>query len=86
MKSALLAAAALSSGSALAASNYSLVKEYSGQSFFDGWVFYDYYDNTTSGAYPVRSLASPSLSLCSQRYAAAACLRGSAAPVAGESA
>ncbi|EPS94588.1 hypothetical protein FOMPIDRAFT_58348 [Fomitopsis schrenkii] len=49
MKSALLAAAALSSGSALAASNYSLVKEYSGQSFFDGWVFYDYYDNTTSG-------------------------------------
>lgn len=64
MKSALLATAVLSSGSALAASNYSLVKEYSGQNFFDGWVFYDYYDNTTSGAYPSRV----SLSLGSQHY------------------
>ena len=80
MKSALLAAAALYSGSALAASNYSLVKEYSGQSFFDGWVFYDYYDNTTSGAYPVPSAPDSPLFLCSQRYAAY--LTGSAVPAA----
>ena len=55
MKAAALTAAALYSGSALAATSYSLVKDYAGQNFFDGWVFYDYYDNTTSGAYPVPS-------------------------------
>ena len=60
MKSALLAAAALYSGSAFAASNYSLVKQYSGQSFFDGWVFYDYYDNTTSGTFFDRSVLASS--------------------------
>ncbi|KZT66764.1 glycoside hydrolase family 16 protein [Daedalea quercina L-15889] len=49
MKSAVLAAVALSSGSAFAATSYSLVKEYTGSSFFDDWVFYDNYDNTTSG-------------------------------------
>lgn len=51
MKAAALAAAALYSGSALAATSYSLVKDYAGQNFFDGWVFYDYYDNTTNGAH-----------------------------------
>ena len=50
MKAAALTAAALYSGSALAATSYSLVKDYAGQNFFDGWVFYDYYDNTTNGA------------------------------------
>lgn len=28
---------------------YSLVREYSGQQFFDGWIFADGYDNTTNG-------------------------------------
>lgn len=50
MKAAALTAAALYSGSALAATSYSLVKDYAGQNFFDGWVFYDQYDNTTNGA------------------------------------
>ncbi|TFY62543.1 hypothetical protein EVJ58_g3801 [Rhodofomes roseus] len=49
MKSAVLAAAALYSGNAFAATSYSLVKEYSGSNFFDSWVFYDNYDNTTNG-------------------------------------
>ncbi|KAH9840138.1 concanavalin A-like lectin/glucanase domain-containing protein [Rhodofomes roseus] len=49
MKAAVLTAAALYSSGAVAATSYSLVKEYAGASFFDGWVFYDFYDNTTSG-------------------------------------
>ena len=28
---------------------YNLVKEYSGQNFFNGWDFYGNYDNLTSG-------------------------------------
>ena len=55
MKAAALTAAALYSGGALAATSYSLVKDYAGQNFFDGWVFYDYYDNTTNGASRVLS-------------------------------
>ncbi|KAH9933317.1 concanavalin A-like lectin/glucanase domain-containing protein [Fomitopsis serialis] len=49
MKAAALTAAALYSGSAFAATSYSLVKEYAGSNFFDSWVFYDFYDNTTNG-------------------------------------
>ncbi|KZT70709.1 glycoside hydrolase family 16 protein [Daedalea quercina L-15889] len=49
MRAVALAAAALYSGSALAATSYSLVKEYSGQDFFNDWVFYNQYDNTTNG-------------------------------------
>lgn len=30
---------------------YNLVKEYSGQNFFNGWDFYGNYDNLTSGVY-----------------------------------
>lgn len=33
------------------AANFTLVKDYSGSTFFDDWDFYGYYDNTTSGAY-----------------------------------
>ena len=29
---------------------YNLVKEYKGQTFFDGWDFYNNHDNTTNGA------------------------------------
>ena len=29
---------------------YQLIKEYSGDSFFDGWNYIDGYDNTTNGA------------------------------------
>lgn len=56
MKAALLAAA-LFSPSVLA--SYSLVKTYSGSSFFDGWTFYGNYDNTTDGdvTYVNQSLA-----------------------------
>ncbi|KAL1756077.1 glycoside hydrolase family 16 protein [Schizophyllum commune] len=32
-----------------AATSYDLVKEYSGESFFDGWSFYGNYDNLTNG-------------------------------------
>ena len=31
--------------------SYSLVREYSGQSFFDRWDFYGGYDNLTQGEY-----------------------------------
>lgn len=32
---------------------YSLVREYSGQNFFDRWNFYGGYDNTTDGEYSI---------------------------------
>jgi len=32
---------------------YSLVREYSGQNFFDRWDFYGGYDNTTQGEYSI---------------------------------
>jgi len=35
--------------SALAATTYDMVKEYSGSTFFDGWNFYGHYDNLTNG-------------------------------------
>ncbi|PCH43204.1 glycoside hydrolase family 16 protein [Wolfiporia cocos MD-104 SS10] len=47
MKSAALLAAAVLSPTALA--SYSLVQEFQGANFFDGWVFYGNYDNTTDG-------------------------------------
>ncbi|KZT03265.1 glycoside hydrolase family 16 protein [Laetiporus sulphureus 93-53] len=47
MRAALFAASVLSS-TAFAA-NYSLVRTYQGSDFFDGWSYYNYYDNTTSG-------------------------------------
>ncbi|KAJ3475280.1 hypothetical protein NLI96_g11942 [Meripilus lineatus] len=31
------------------AANFSLVHAFEGSSFFDGWTFYDFYDNTTNG-------------------------------------
>ncbi|KAF9465463.1 concanavalin A-like lectin/glucanase domain-containing protein [Collybia nuda] len=31
------------------AANYNLVKEYSGPTFFDGWTFFDHFDNLTNG-------------------------------------
>ena len=43
-----LTAALLTSASGVSAT-YSLVKEYSGSTFFDGWDFYGNYDNLTNG-------------------------------------
>jgi len=56
MKTTLLAAALLASP---ALASYSLVKTYEGSNFFDGWTYYDFYDNTTSGdvTYVNQSLA-----------------------------
>lgn len=31
------------------AADYSLVKQYSGDTFFDDWIFTGHYDNTTNG-------------------------------------
>ena len=31
---------------------YDLVRDYSGQNFFDGWDFYGYWDNLTLSAFP----------------------------------
>ncbi|KAN0081221.1 glycoside hydrolase family 16 protein [Tylopilus felleus] len=33
----------------VSATQYSLAKEYYGSSFFEGWTFYNYYDNLTNG-------------------------------------
>ena len=35
------------------ASNFTLVADYSGNGFFDGWDFYGNYDNLTNGALTV---------------------------------
>ena len=44
-------AAALLSSASGASATYSLVKEFSGSNFFDGWDFYGNYDNLTNGVY-----------------------------------
>lgn len=36
------------------AKGYSLIREYSGQSFFDRWDFYGDYDNLTAGEHRIR--------------------------------
>ncbi|GLB38171.1 putative hydrolase family 16 [Lyophyllum shimeji] len=41
--------AAISLLTPVAATNYDLVKEYAGSTFFDGWTFYDHFDNLTNG-------------------------------------
>ena len=56
LKSGVLAAACAlyaSSSLFLAArgTNFTLVQDYSGNGFFDSWVFYGNYDNLTNGAY-----------------------------------
>ncbi|KAF8968928.1 glycoside hydrolase family 16 protein [Flammula alnicola] len=33
----------------VAADTYDMVKEYAGQNFFDGWTFYNHFDNLTNG-------------------------------------
>lgn len=40
----------LSFATAVLGSNFSLVQDYSGNGFFDGWDFYGNYDNLTNGA------------------------------------
>jgi hypothetical protein len=44
-----LAAAALLSASTATNAAYNLVKDYSGQTFFDNWSYYGSYDNLTNG-------------------------------------
>lgn len=53
MKSTLLTIAVLSVHLSAANAAYTLARTYSGNSFFDAWTYYNYYDNTTSGAFPV---------------------------------
>jgi hypothetical protein len=45
-----LAAAALLSASTATNAAYNLVKDYSGQTFFDNWSYYGSYDNLTNGS------------------------------------
>ena len=49
MKATLSLATLLSIAPAAFAANFTLVKQYAGSSFFDGWDFVDNYDNTTNG-------------------------------------
>ena len=49
MKVALSLATILALSPAVFAANFSLVQSYQGQNFFNGWTFYDFYDNTTNG-------------------------------------
>jgi hypothetical protein len=48
-------AALLSSARVSLGASYNLVKDYSGQTFFDSWSYYGSYDNLTSGKHLNRS-------------------------------
>jgi len=58
MSSCLRFALALLSCAQVSLGAYNLVKDYSGQTFFDSWTYYGNYDNLTNGTHLNRSLAS----------------------------